>query len=182
MSRDVALATIVVMFASVLSLSAEETKPPKDVVEIIEFYDGNWSVEGNEGDKPLRGKASFRVPAGSHCLIGTVNARVGEEPLIFSLVSAWDSTTGWYTEQGAGHDGTVYRIEWQKAAAKVDEGQLTGTVDGKKYTENVRLERKGQNDFVVDCTERVVGDERLPDLRLVYQRIVKEKRRPKPKK
>jgi hypothetical protein len=182
MSRSVALATLVLVFASVMSLSAEETGPPKEVVEIIKFYDGNWSVEGNEGDKPLRGKASFRVPAGSHCLIGTVNARVGKEPLIFSLVTAWDSTTGWYTEQGAGHDGTIYGIKWHKAAATVDEGRLTGTVDGKKYTENVRLERKGKDGLVIVCTERVVGDERLPDLRLVYQRIVKEKRRPKPKK
>ena len=93
----------------------------------------------------------------------------------FSLVSGWDSSTGWATEQGSGVDGGVYRLPWRKVSPNVDEGELTGTVNGVKITEKDRLERKGKDEFVVVCTERKEGEESLPDQTFIYHRIVREK-------
>lgn len=175
MRRFVALTALLVVLASGVSFAGEKAKPPKEYVELLQFYVGEWSVEGTVGETPLKGRASFRMPAGNFCILGTVSARVGKEPLIFSLVSGWDSSTGWGTEQGVGNDGGVYRLEWRKVSATVDEGELVGTVDGKKVTEKDRLERKGDDEFVVVCTERKEGDKSLPDMTLRFHKRAREK-------
>lgn len=141
----------------------------------MQFYVGEWTVEGTMGDTPLKGRASFRMPAGNYCILGTVTTRAGKEPYSFSLVSGWDSSTKWSTEQGIGHDGSLYRLEWRKVSATVDAGQLVGTVNGKKCSERDRLERKGDAEFVVVMTERMEGEKKLPDVTLVYHRVPKEK-------
>lgn len=179
MRRYVALTTLVVVLASGVSFAGEKAKVPKEIVELLKYYVGNWTVEGTEGDKPLKGKGTFRLSPGEHCTLGTVSIRVGKEPMLFSLVTGWDSSTGWLTEQGSGHDGTVYRLVWRKVSATEDDGVLTGSVNGKECMEKNHLERKGEDEFAVVCTDRKVGKESLPDLTLVYHRVVKEKRKAK---
>lgn len=49
------------------------------------------------------------------------------------------------------------------------------SLNGKKVTEKDRLVRKSNDEFVVTCTERMVGDESQPALTLVYKRIPREK-------
>jgi hypothetical protein len=56
------------------------------------------------------------MPAGKHCIIGTVSFRAEGSPMHFSLVSGWDSSTGRATEQGSGVDGGVYRLPWRKVS------------------------------------------------------------------
>jgi hypothetical protein len=48
---------------------------------------------------------------------------------------------------------------------------LVGTLDGKKTTEKDRVERKGDNEILVTCTERKLGDEAQPDQTFVYRRV-----------
>ena len=66
-------------------------------------------------------------------------------------------------------------MKWRKVSDTVEEGNLVGTLNGKKMTEKNRVERKNENEFVVSCTERKVGDESLPDLTIVYKRIPRQK-------
>ena len=42
-------------------------------------------------------------------------------------------------------------------------------------TEKDRVDRKGDDEVVVTCTERKVGDESMPDLTLVYHRVAQER-------
>ena len=142
---------------------------------MLEYYVGHWAITGSLGDVALKDRASFRMPAGKHCIIGTVNCRGKDGPVIFSLVSGWDSTTGWYTEQGLGADGGVYSVIWHKISETADTGEQTEMFEGKKVTSKVRLERKGKDEFAVACTERTAGDEKLPDLRLSYKRVTGKK-------
>ena len=125
-------------------------------------------------DTEYQGRASFRMPPGKHCIMGTVSMRCETDSVTFSLVSAWDSSTGWFTEQGAGADGTIYRLPWKKVSPTLEEGELIGTFNGMPVTEKDRLERKGKDDFVVVCTERTEGDKKLPDMTLTYHRMPKE--------
>jgi hypothetical protein len=173
---------LVVVLASGVLFAGEEAKPPTEVVEALQFYVGNWSVEGSLGDESFKGKAVFRMPRGKHCHIGTVSYRTKEGRQHFSLICGWDSTTGWCTELGVGADGGVYQLPWRKVSAMVEEGELTETVDGKRGVAKVRLEKKGPNNVVVTCTERKLGDEKRPDLTFVYQRVVKEEAERKAKR
>lgn len=172
---------VVFALTSIASFADEKASPPKELVEVLEFYVGDWSVTGSIGEDPLTGKASFGMPAGKHCIIGTVNCQSKEGPIIFSLVSGWDSSTGWYTEQGLGSDGGVYSVIWSKVSDTVDSGRQVETFDGKKMVSTLKLERKGKDDLVVVCTERTAGDETFPDLKLVYHRVTKEEANPKAK-
>jgi hypothetical protein len=182
MRRFVALVAVVVVFASGMSFAGEEPQIPKELIEQYQFYAGEWSVEGSEGDAPIKGTASFRMPAGNHCILGTESVRVGNERTTCSFVTGWDSSTGWDTEQGVGSDGSVYRLEWRRVSPTVDEGTLVGTLNGKKVTGKARTERKGENEVVFVMSERKMGDESLPDLRIVYRRVAKEKGKGKAKK
>ena len=75
-----------VIFASTISFADEKPAPPKELVKVLEYYVGNWAITGSLGDIALKGKASFRMPAGKHCIIGTVNCRGKDGPFIFSLL------------------------------------------------------------------------------------------------
>ena len=162
--------------------SAAKSKVPPELVKNMAYYVGNWSVEGKLGDAPIKGKASFRMPPGDHCLVGTVSFESAGEMYHFSVVSGWDSATGWFTEQGSASDGSLYRLHWRKVSETVEEGDLVGTLDGKEMTEKDRLERKGDDDFEVNCTERKAGDQNLPDQKFVYHRMPREKGKRKAEK
>ena len=182
MRRSVALATLVLL-ASGVCFAGEKAQAPKELVEQYQFYSGDWTIEGTEGDTPIKGKASMRVPAGMEsCLLGTESVRVGNEQTTGSFVTGWDSSTGWDTEQGIGSDGSVYRLKWHNVSATVDEGEMAGTVNGKKTSGKARTERKGENEVVFVMTERKMGDESLPDLRIVYRRVAKERDKGKAEK
>ena len=155
---------------------------PDDLAKVMSYYVGSWSVEGTMGDTPFKGRAYFRMPVGNHCTMGTVSFRAEKELISFSLVSGWDSSTGWVTEQGSGSDGTVYTLQWRKVSETVDEGEVVGTLNGKKVTEKNRLERKGKDDYVVVCTERTEGDKSMPDITFKFHRRPKEKSKQKAKK
>ena len=64
--------------------------------------------------------------------MGTVSFRMQGEQQHFSLVSGWDSSTGWATEQGIESTGEIYTVRWAKMSATVDEGESVGTAEGKK--------------------------------------------------
>jgi hypothetical protein len=173
---------VVLAFTSPLSVAEEKAAPPKELVEVLEFYVGDWSVTGSLGGERLKGKASFRMPAGKHCTLGTVNCRSKDGPIIFSLVSGWDSSTGWYTEQGLAVDGGVYSVFWSRVSDTTDAGKQVETFEGRKVTAVLTMERKSEDEFVVTCAERTAGDEKLPDLKFVYHRETKDKAKPKARK
>ena len=128
MKPFVALLSVVVLLGSTVSFAEEPPKVPEDVVKTLKYYVGEWTVEATIGDKQLNGKASFRMPRGKHCTVGTVSLGPDDDPFEFSLVSGWDLSTGWFTEQGAGRDGSIYTLKWRKASETVDEGELVGTL------------------------------------------------------
>ncbi|MEK6249712.1 MAG: hypothetical protein N2C12_16130, partial [Planctomycetales bacterium] len=143
----------------------------------LQFYVGSWSIEGKLGDAPFKGRASFRMPVGNYCTIGTVSYR-GENRLeSFSWVGGWDSSTGWVTEQGVGSDGGTYTIPWKKASPTVNEGALTGMLDGKKTTATVRVEKTGKDEFRITVTDQTEGDESRPDFSYTARRVVREKKK-----
>ena len=179
MKLFVSLTAFVVALASVVSFAEDETKIPDDLAKVLKFYEGNWTLEGSVGDAPLKGRAMFRMPPSGHCILGTVSYRCKGERSTFSLVSGWDSSTGWSTEQGVDANGEVYTVKWRKLSDNIEEGELVGTAGGQTISQKTRLERKGDNTVVVSCTERKIGDEAQPDVTFVYHRVTEENKKRK---
>jgi hypothetical protein len=175
----VTLTAFVIAFASGVSFAEDEAKIPEDLAKVMKFYVGNWTLEGSVGDAPLKGRAVFRMPPSEHCILGTVSYRCKGERSTFSLVSGWDSSTGWSTEQGVDASGEVYKIKWRKVSDTEEEGELVGSSQGQAVSQKTRLERKGDNVVVVSCTERKTGDEVEPDVTFVYRRVTEEDKKPK---
>ena len=121
----------------------------------------------------------FRMPPSEHCILGTVSYRSKGEQSTFSLVSGWDSSTGWATEQGVDSSGGTYRLKWRKVSENIEEGELVGTDHGQTVSQKTRLERKGNNTVVVSCTELKTGDEAQPDVTFVYHRVTEESKKRK---
>jgi hypothetical protein len=173
------LIAVVVLLGSAVSFAADETQIPEDLVKVLNYYVGNWAVEGKIGDSPLKGKAVFRMSPGKHCILGSCSVQAEGQRIHFSLVSGWDSSTGWSTEQGLESDGGIYTLKWRKVSATVDEGELVGTANGQPTSEFDRLERKGDNEFSVTCTKRKRNGEAQPDITFVYHRVIREKKEAK---
>ena len=169
----IALAVVAVLLSAGLSYGGEkQAGVPKEVTEDLQFYVGFWSIEGKLGNAPFKGRAFFRMPAGDYCIIGTVSYRVEKRRESFSLVSGWDSSTGWQTEQGLSNDGGTYKVHWKKVSPTASEGKATGMLEGKKTTAKVRIEKKGKDRFVITVTKGTKGDESLPDFTYTAQRVI----------
>ena len=176
------LVAVVVLVCSTTAFAEDEAKIPEDLAKVLKFYVGNWTLEGNVGDAPLKGRAVFRMPPSEHCILATVSYRCKGERSTFSLVSGWDSSTGWATEQGVDASGEVYTLKWRKVSETIEEGELVATSHGQAVSQKTRLERKGDNTVVVSCTERKTGGEAQPDVTFVYHRVTEENRKPKTNK
>ncbi len=155
--------------------AAKSQQVPPDLDKIMAYYVGNWTVNATAGEAVLTGRARFQMPRGSHSILGTLMMEGDGQEMQLSLVAGWDSSTGWVTEQGVGTDGSVYQLPWKKVSEDAQEGDLTGTVNGQKMSEKLRLERKARGEYVVVITDRKVGDESLPNLTIVFQRAAREK-------
>lgn len=158
-----------------------QTDMPPEVRKEVNYYVGNWTVEGTADGSAIRGKLSSKLSRGKHCILGDWSAKVGETPVHFALVSGWDSSTGWLTEQGIDSTGEVYTIRYRKKSPTVTEGEYTGTLAGRKLTGKVRIEKQGPTRFTLSVTEAKAGDERRPDWVLRYSKVIKQ-RKSKPRK
>lgn len=176
MKRCITTIYLFLFIAATTVASAQEQEVPKDITKNLRYYTGSWTVTGTLGNDPLKGKAQFRMPAGKHCIIGTVSFEAAGKMSHLSLVSGWDAATGWTTEMGAGSDGSIYTLKWRKVSDTVEEGKLTGTLGDKVMTEKDKIEIKSKDEFVVTCTERKIGDEAAPDLTLIYKRVAQPKK------
>ena len=108
-------------------------------------------------------------------MIGAVSFKENGEEEHINFVSGWDSSTGWYTEQGLASDGTQYSIKWKRVSPTVDEGKQVGLCFGKPMPETDRIERKGNDEFVVTGIERKKGEAKLPDATFVFHRVARDK-------
>ncbi len=142
---------------------------PTEITSFMNLLIGNWSVEGTIGDTAVKGRSRMELSPDGHCLLGTVSIDVSGELFHVNMVSGWDSSTGWLTEQGIGSDGMVYTLPWQKVSETVSEGSMEGTVDGTKVTAKNRIEKKPSGEVVFTSTQRTAGSEAQPDLKLVFR-------------
>lgn len=165
---------LAVLLSTGLCYGGEDAKVPMEVLEDMQFYVGNWSIEGTVGDAPFKGRASFRMPRGNYCTIGTMSYRVEKRRQSLSLVCGWDSSTGEQTELGIGNDGETYKILWKTVSPTVAEGKVTGTLEGKKTASKARVEKTGKDTFVFAGTNGTKGDEKVPDFRYTARRVTKK--------
>lgn len=163
--------------ATTLVIGQQQTGVPPEVQKEIEYYVGNWKVEGTADDSAIKGKASYKLSRGKHCILGDWSAMVGETPVNYAFVTGWDSTTEWYTEQGIDSTvGEVYTIRYKRKSPTVTEGEYAGTLAGKVCTAKVRIERQGPDEFTVRVTEGKAGNDRRPDWVLRYSRVTKQRK------
>jgi hypothetical protein len=156
--------------------SAQAIGMPPEVRKEIESYVGKWKVAGTADGSRIKGRASYRLSRGEHCVHGDFSAMVGETQVDYAFITGWDSTTEWYTEHGIDSTGEVYTIRYKRKSPKVTEGEYSGTLLRRKTIAKIRIERNGQDEFTVTVTEARAGDYRRPDWVLKYSRIAKHRK------
>ena len=170
MKLTIALIALVVGCASQVSYGQSQGRAPTEVQQELEYFVGDWVLEGSVEKQPIKGKASFHWGPGKYCLLGSVEFVQGDTPQSFCLVAGWDSSTGWYTEQGVASDGTVYTLRWKRKDANTSEGEETSTLAGKSATAHYVAEKQRPDKFTARRIPKAGSEETEWTLR--YTRAV----------
>jgi hypothetical protein len=164
------------VLASQVVFAEEASQVPSNIQSLFQQVVGNWTIESTESGETSAGKFSLRMAPGGFSVFGTAVVRSGNERSWVNLVTAWDSSTGGFTEQAVRSDGMISTVRLTETRDNVWEGRREATVDGKALIGHMRFEVKGPNEMFTEITERKLGDESLPDRTIEFTRIVKEKK------
>ncbi len=165
--------TVLWFSASIFALPPDESTSsiPEEVAEVIQSSVGTWSVEIHTGDTTAKGKATIQLAPGGHCVVASLLATNESNFPSSTFLSGWDSSTRGFADQGLSSEGEVWTTRWSVRSKELCEGEYCGTVDGKKTTSKVTMERTSHDQIVVTVSERMKDSESLPDLRIEYRRL-----------
>ena len=87
-----AFSAFVISAAALLGQTeAKQSAMPSDVAEELEFFVGQWTVEGTLAGQALKGRWSSRWSHHKHCLLISSTLTLGGERVYANGVSGWDA-------------------------------------------------------------------------------------------
>lgn len=117
---------------------------PPEVAQELEYFVGQWHLEGEGAKGPMKSEWSIRWAPGRHCLI-VEYARVEEGKTIRGNgLWGWDSATGelvyhaFYADRG---------LEHNRGKPTVQRGRYTGSLSGKAATGTCELRKEGPDQW-----------------------------------
>lgn len=169
--------TAVLLAASMVGGQANQpSEIPQELIEEMNASVGRYSVEVTTGDTTMKGRATIRLGGGGHCIIASIWLQDGDARLYYDFVSGWDSSTGGFTDQAVSSQGEISTTRWKRVSSTESEGVSEGTADRLKTLAKTKMDRKSPDEVVLFITERMRGEERIPDIEIRYQRIPERKR------
>ena len=149
--------TMLLLAASMVVGQAEEASPlPEAVAMHLQYAVGTWETESDVEGETAKGTYVVRWAPGRHCVLITFSPAPGvpeDFPGQMSGILGYDSATKQAIEKNFWSNGSHYTLCYDLSkpirAKGVVEGEVTGVEkDGTKFTQEVRVERKGRESFV----------------------------------
>lgn len=159
---------------------AQDGEIPDEFLEDVQYYIGDWTSEVKSGDRVTEGTWSAKWSAEGKCLIIHMSGvpidqevTEGQENAFGTGILGWDPSTNGMKDLTFWSSGNTYDARYRKTSDTTWEGDATGTVGGKEFTEKVSLTRNGEDEFVWRAYEYVLDGEKQPDIVATIRKVAK---------
>lgn len=131
-----------------------ETNPPLPtaIFQELDFFVGDWSLEGTGARGPMKSFWTMRWAPGKHCLIVDYRREDPETIIFGNALWGWDSATKEIVYHANFSDRGLEQVRSRIERPGVYEGTYTGSLDGKKANGTCELRKEGPNHWIFKTT------------------------------
>ncbi len=145
----------------VWSIAQMKETPEGPSVQDLAWLLGTWTYQG---DKGTEAEMTFDWMGDKAFLRGQLKLKRGEESLTSTLIIGRDPETGELRSWTFEGDGGIGEAFWERTEKGWTYSAKTVTADGEKVQGRTTLTPVDANAFEWKLTDRMVGDEKLPDV------------------
>jgi hypothetical protein len=152
------LAGFVLILSATAALSREQPKIPPEVLKNFQYFVGSWKTMGRVGDVESEGTWVARLGKGENCLIRESSYMEDDEAFYGTGVIGWDAAKKCIAEYAFWTHRHHVTLRWKLDSSGNLEGKVTGFEDGKEFTVEAKVIKKGPDEFVYESTN-AAGEE-----------------------
>ena len=137
------LSGAVLLAASIVVGQATEPNIPKEVVESLGYYVGEWKSERTENGQVHTSQFTTEWVPGKYCTIIRGKVQSPDGGMQSTLLSGWDALTKEVVDYSYGSDGSQSMERWKIVSPTVEEATSTGvSATGSRPVLPIELRRK----------------------------------------
>lgn len=142
---------------------------PDAVAKELDYFVGDWTIEGNIGGKSLQGQWCARWAPQKHCLLTSSILDLGGEKVSTNGVSGWDAAAEQIVTVQSVSNGVIEDARYKIAAPGVLKGIYTISATGGPLKVDCEVVTKQPNEWTFQSSANIFAGEAANDftLRLV---------------
>ncbi len=158
---------------------ATESTLPDNIVKEMEYFVGDWTVEGDVLGMPLKGRWTARWSPRKHCLLITNPKSLGGEKILGHGMMGWDTEKEEILVFMFFSDGVFEVGRYKLEAPRVLKGTFVGSAKGEPFTATATVRTDKPEEWTFQTKGNTVGGRRVGELSV---RFIRSKSKPKGKK
>ena len=165
------VAATVALAACILGPSTAHAQLPEDGRKVLAYYVGTWQYEWKVEGETYRGTWSVRWSPDESCTLSHWSSKGPDGPAKGTKITGWDAAKRQSVDLDFSANGEYVLSRYTIESDKVEVGEGTGsTPDGKVSRSKLRIDKE-RDKFTWTVTDRIEGDERMPDLVFVFRKV-----------
>ena len=150
---------------------ANESPLPDNIVKEMEYYVGNWAVEGDVVGMSLKGRWNAKWAPTKHCLLITYPLKVDGKPITGNGLMGWDTEKKEIVVQMFYSDGTLEYLRYTLESPSVLKGTFVGSTDGKPFKAECEVHKKQPNEWTFQTKGHTIGGKKEGELSVRFIRF-----------
>jgi hypothetical protein len=166
-----------IMLASFLMTAdadAASAPMPQEIAQELDYFVGDWGLEGEGARGPMKSSWSMRWAPGKHCLIVEYRRQEPGKVILGNALWGWDSASGEIVYHAQYSDRGLEHIRTKIAEADLLKGTYMGSLDGKHSAGTCVLRKEGRNQWTFKTNG--VADSGLGELDVRFTRITPDRK------
>jgi hypothetical protein len=173
-TRTLAAAALVVAACSLVP-SIVHAQLPEDGRKVLAYYVGMWQYEWSMEGETYRGTWSAKWSPDESCLLSHWSSTGPNGPRRGTKITGWDAAKCQSVDLEFSANGEHVLSRYTIESDKVAVGKGVGSTSGGKVSRcKLRVDRE-RDRFTWTASDRMEGDERMPDLVFLFRRVADKK-------
>lgn len=168
--RLMTAAVVASMFLCGLVRAQGEVTIPANVAKELDYYVGDWNVEGEIAAKALKGQWSACWAPQKHCILIHSLLTLGDEKLSTNGVSGWDTATEQIVTVQSASNGVIEDARYKIVAPGVLKGVYTVSATGEPIKVDCEVLTKQPNEWTFQTSANVFAGEKAHAFTLRFVR------------
>lgn len=153
---------------------AAEAKPsalPDHIAKELNFFVGEWAVEGQQAGKPVTGRWSARWSPQKECILLNAFFAVDGEVAHGTGMSGWDSTTEEIVTRTFFSNGALEDIRYKLVSPGVLRGAHTASAKGKSFKGDCEIRTKQPDEWTFNSKASALSGKEQEAVSLRLERV-----------